>query len=175
MVDQARLARSRPRADPFERRAQRVGVERVEQERDQVAARIGERARVGVDQPDVRTRRAGGAHLLQVLLGGLVERGRYLDADDALERIAHRQEDGPAEPAADVDEGRAADDRLRQTRHQIGEVVERHRLVVGRVRGRLADVLGVEVAQEQQRFRHDIVLGIETSPGKSSAHASILA
>jgi len=174
MIDQARLARFSSRCDPRERRAQRVGIERVEQEDDQIAARIGERPRVLVDEAHVGAAGVESAQLLQVLLRGLVEGGRDLDAEDALERVPHRQEDGAAEAASDVDEGRAADHRFRQARDQVVEVVDRDRLVVGRVRGRFPEVFGVEVAEEEQRLRHDLVFGIETSAGKSPAHASIL-
>jgi len=174
VIEQARLACVGAGRDPREGSAQRIGVERIEQEDDQIARWICERARIFVRETDVGAAGVEATQLLQVLFRGLVEGGRDLDADDALERRSHRQEDGAAETAPDVDERRAADHVVRNARDQIGEVVDRHGLVVGRVGGRFADILGVEVAEEEQRLGHDIVFGIETSAGKSATHASIL-
>jgi hypothetical protein len=53
VVDQPRLARVLARADPREGRAQRVGVERVEQEDDQITARIDGRPCVFVDEANI--------------------------------------------------------------------------------------------------------------------------
>jgi hypothetical protein len=50
MVDQPRRAGIPARVDAREGRAERIGVERIEQEDDQIAARIGERTRVLIDE-----------------------------------------------------------------------------------------------------------------------------
>jgi hypothetical protein len=175
MVEQADGARAVALGQARQGGAQRRGVEGVEHEHHEIAAWIGERAGVRVDQPHVAASDVEPAQLLEVLLGGLLQRCGDLDADDALEGCAHRQEHGAPQAAADVDERGAPDHLVRQARDQRVEIGDRHGFVMRRVRRRFADIFGVELAQEEHGFGHDAVLRVEPAPRESIAHPAILA
>src|SRR5579883_1680040 len=96
----------------------------------------------------------------EVFTGDLAERRRDFDAHDLLERILRRQQNDASQTRPDVDEDQAA----RRNGKRSGEHSElRHRrgLVMRRVGKRIADGVGIEIAQEDDAFGRDAVRRIE--------------
>jgi hypothetical protein len=131
---------------PVQDLVERFSIERVVQKKHDVAGRIPITARVGANQPHVRTTAVDLARFSEIVGRDRVQARREFDANDLRERIFGRQQDCAAHSGPRIDKRGSPYRFERHGLHQTAESIDRHGFVVRSVRAGIADGLGIEVA-----------------------------
>lgn len=138
-------------------------IERVIEVHDEIAAWEAKVEGVPADEADVPAALPRIGPTRPVLGRDRVESGRDLDTDDRPKRPSCGDEDDATHPGADIDERHP----LERGRNGVEQRVDRRegrRFIVRCVIDAGPDRLGIELAEKDERFGRDAVLGIEALP-----------